>query len=306
MKKPSVLLLVTSLLTTLTIGCSPVTKSSIESNGTGIIGGTEVVEDSPLHQSIVGIYDFKNHSLCTGSLIASNIVLTAAHCLTGNASDQLIVFSADLIGTLKRTQSDKTILLQKVRRGVKAILHDEWGKKHVQNQAWGDIALIRFAGSAPEGFKPATFISSSSLLSTGAEVTVAGYGVSSNILVPVDPRKTPDFKQLLDDGKVFCENEDDSTEKCFREEVSGEGLLRTTEIKVEGHFNNTEVVLNQSKGRASCEGDSGGPAYLKVNGEYHLWGVTSRGTRGCNGFVIYTDAVAQRDWINLKLAEILK
>ncbi len=304
--KKLVLPLIASLLTALAIGCSPVSKSSIDARGTGIIGGTEVSEGSLLQQSVVGIYDAEEGALCTGSLIANNIVLTAAHCIGKNPTDLIIVFSTDLIGTLNKGQDDKTSLFKKIRRGFKTIVHDEWGKKHVRDEAWGDIALIRFEGTAPEGFKPATFISSSSLLKNGTTVTVAGYGVNSNVLIPVDPTQTPDFKKMLDDGHVFCEDEGEASGKCYREEVSGEGLLRTTEIVIEGAFNSTEVILNQTKGQASCEGDSGGPAYLKVNGEYQLWGVTSRGTRGCNGYVLYTDAVAQEKWRNEKIAEILK
>ena len=76
--------------------------------------------------------------------------------------------------------------------------------------------------------------------------------------------------------------------------MSGEGLLRTTELTNLGYYNETEVVFDQQHGKASCEGDSGGPAYIQVEGQYRLFGVTSRGTRGCNGYVVYSDVTTPK------------
>lgn len=297
-----------TVLATLAVGCSPDVKKATNdlTAKPAIIGGTLVAEGSPLQQSIVGIYDIEKGALCTGSIIKEDVIMTAAHCIGDKASDHLIVFATDLIETFKRGETDKNYFLQKVRRGVKVAVHENWGKEHKDNEAWGDIALIKFSGSLPTGFKPATFIASSDLLTKGKVVTVAGYGVDSDVLTPVNPSNSADFKKKLESGEIFCDNDDLSKATCYTEEVGGEGLLRTTEIEVEGNYNETEVVLSQSKGKAACEGDSGGPAYLKINGQYQLWGVTSRGTRGCNGYVLYTDAVAQGEWIKRELLKLTK
>jgi secreted trypsin-like serine protease len=51
----------------------------------------------------------------------------------------------------------------------------------------------------------------------------------------------------------------------------------------------------------SCKGDSGGPAYIDVDGEWQLAGATSRGTckarRICGDGGIYTRVHAYVDWI---------
>jgi len=296
-----------AVFATLAVGCSPASNfnNSKSQNNTAIIGGTDVSEGSALEQSIVGIYDMKKGALCTGSLVRDNVVLTAAHCIGDNPQDHLIVFAADLIGTFKKGQSDKNYLLQHVRRGEKTVVNSGWGQKHSGSDAWSDLALIKFTGTAPQGFKPATFISSSGLLKKGATVTVAGYGVNSDVLTQVD-QNTPDFQDKLKSGEYFCDDTDMSKAKCYKEDVTGEGQLRTTQLAIEGNLNNTEVILNQEHGHASCEGDSGGPAYLQINGQYQLWGVTSRGTRGCNGYVVYTDAVAQSQWVNDNITQITK
>lgn len=53
--------------------------------------------------------------------------------------------------------------------------------------------------------------------------------------------------------------------------------------------------------RDSCSGDSGGPAYLKVGGQWQLMGATSRATasavRTCGDGGVYTRVPVYRDWI---------
>ncbi|RYZ84694.1 MAG: trypsin-like serine protease [Proteobacteria bacterium] len=288
---------------TLTVACAPVAQQSIQgSDQSGIIGGEKVAEGSALQKSIVAIYDVKRNALCTGSLIRDNVIMTAAHCIGKTAGDHLIVFATDLEATFKLAETNKEAFLKVARRGVKTVTHTEWGKEHKDAEAWGDIALIQFAGKAPEGFVPATMLASSSSLKPGTPVILAGYGVTQDKLTEVKPSNDPEFKKGVDSGKIFCDDEDMAKAKCFTEEVSGEGILHMTDVVVEDSFNATEIGLNQTKGKAACVGDSGGPAYLKVGEEYHLWGVTSRGTRGCNGFVLYTDAIALSQWVNEQVA----
>lgn len=281
--------LVAAVFATLVVGCSA-NKSNNTVNTTkaaSIIGGTDVAEGSTLHKSIVGIYDMERGALCTGSLLENNMVLTAAHCIGGKAEDHLIVFAADMLAIFK--SQDRDFVLSKVRRASKVTVHSDWGKQHGNGEAWGDTALLKFQGTIPTGFEPAKMLAPGALIE-GAIVTVAGYGVNSDILTEVNPADYPDFEEKVNKGEFFCEQpEDGKTEKCYKEELSGEGLLRTTELTNLGAYNDTEVVFDQQHGKASCEGDSGGPAYVNVNGEFRLFGVTSRGTRGCNGYVVYSD-----------------
>jgi secreted trypsin-like serine protease len=54
--------------------------------------------------------------------------------------------------------------------------------------------------------------------------------------------------------------------------------------------------------RDSCNGDSGGPAYIDVDGRWELAGATSRATRNsrrnCGDGGVYTTVAAYREWIN--------
>lgn len=304
-------LLVVSAFAALVVGCTNNTSSnSINAvSGSAIIGGTDVAEGSTLHKSIVGIYNVKEGALCTGSLLENNIVLTAAHCIGSNDQDHVIIFAADLAEVFK--SQDRDAVLKKVRRAVKTSVNPLWGKKrNTEDSAWGDTALIRFQGDIPAGFAPATMLTDKSALAEGATITVAGYGVNSAILTEVNKGDYPDFAARENKGEFFCETSDDGkTKVCYKEELSGEGLLRTTELKVAGAYNDTEIVFDQRYGHASCEGDSGGPAYVKTaNGQYQLFGVTSRGTRGCNGFVLYSDMTTSgmQEWLKNALVDVSK
>jgi trypsin len=301
-------LLVVSAFAALAVGCSNNTssKSINAAAAPSIIGGTEVAEGSTLHKSIVGLYNTKEHALCTGSLLENNIVLTAAHCIGANAQDHIVIFAADLESVFK--SQDRNFLLSKVRRGVKTVVNPNWGKTHPGGgQAWGDTALIKFQGDVPAGFEPATLLADNSLLAKGSTITVAGYGVNSDILTEVNKADYPDFKDREARGEFLCEqSQDGKTEKCYKEDVSGSGVLRTTELKVMGNYNDTEILFDQRNGQASCEGDSGGPAYVKTNQGYQLFGVTSRGTRGCNGYVLYSEITSPTlmDWLQKAKVEV--
>lgn len=301
--------LVTAALATLALGCSKKdSNNSIElTNTKPIIGGTDVAEGSALQRSIVGIFDVERNALCTGSLLENNVVLTAAHCIGRVPRNHVIIFASDMISIL--TNNDIKFALAHLRPAVKTIVNPEWNDGQQGDKAWGDTALIKFEGPLPEGYAPAKLLAPNSL-TEGATVVVAGYGVNSDIVEAVDPKDHADFNDKVKSGEFFCELSEDgkSTGKCFQETLSGEGHLRTTELALVGAYNDTEVVFDQQHGKASCEGDSGGPAYLMVNGEYHLFGVTSRGGRGCNTFVVYSDVSSPKlsAWLATAKAQLEK
>jgi V8-like Glu-specific endopeptidase len=89
----------------------------------------------------VGRLNISGRNMCTGSLIASNLVITAAHCLfdpkSGRRIDPTkIVFEAGLMGSRS-----------KASRGVaKAVLHPKYQHRRTGNAQMGsDIAVLRLA-----------------------------------------------------------------------------------------------------------------------------------------------------------------
>jgi secreted trypsin-like serine protease len=90
--------------------------------------------------------------------------------------------------------------------------------------------------------------------------------------------------------------------------VEGYGIRRKVRVGIAsedsgfGARYETEFVAGaMNLDRDSCTGDSGGPAYIEVDGHFQLAGATSRGTRSagrtCGDGGVYTKVPAYRDWI---------
>lgn len=121
-----------------------------------------------------------------------------------------------------------------------------------------DLALVFLASDPPDGFAP---IERWTAHVRRGQVLVAGYGVTNG-----DSQK-------------------------------GAGALRFTSVAIaNANYGKTESSTDESE-RGTCNGDSGGPAYVKSKGHYFLWGVTSRGDTSCREEGIYTRVGAFRDWL---------
>ncbi|MFN7903834.1 MAG: S1 family peptidase [Pseudobdellovibrionaceae bacterium] len=139
---------------------------------------------------------------------------------------------------------------------------------------FADLAILKFEGTLPAGYRTVQLLPPSRSLRNGNQVTLAGYGVT--------------------DGKTG----------------NSDNFLRKTTVTVANpRFSATEVLMDETKGRSSCNGDSGGPAFTAVNGVQMQFGVLSRGyndpTQECKGFSVYTNINAHLPWINSTKQKLL-
>lgn len=260
--------------------CSPGKKNaeevSIGSGTASIIGGKKVQSDDLIGSSTVALLadiittdGQRAQSVCTGSLLRSNVVLTAGHCLPQGPNVKeasvYVVFGKDL-----RQQSEV-----QVRLVTDHVLHERYGQVTELGEDSNDIALMKFSGSLPEGYKLAELLEDESLVKPESKVTLAGYGF------------------VWTDG----------------EESYSDNTLRRVDVNVIDHIGKTEVVLDQSQGKGACHGDSGGPAFLEVDGKQLVWGITSRGAGrdgvdDCSFFSIYTKVKSHSEFINTALEKL--
>ncbi|OYZ23411.1 MAG: hypothetical protein B7Y39_05130 [Bdellovibrio sp. 28-41-41] len=243
------------------VACAPASKSNVglepeEASTTGIIGGKDVAANESPAQTSVVLYDPTVKAVCTGSLLGNNLVLTAAHCLGKDPSKILVVFST----SLQKANATMT------RPVVGAIAHNQWQTTRAKTKDTNDIALIKFQGTTPIGYRAVNVLPNTSALKDKSAVLLAGYGMSDGA------KKT------------------------------GTGVLRQTMTTIAStQFASSEILVEQRLGRGACHGDSGGPAYIVANGVYYLWGVTSRGSMDtkdqCNALSVYTNILFHLKWL---------
>ncbi|AZZ35297.1 hypothetical protein CIK05_00255 [Bdellovibrio sp. qaytius] len=78
-----------------------------------------------------------------------------------------------------------------------------------------------------------------------------------------------------------------------------DGAMKVTEVLID-QVGSSEIMTNELKS-GSCNGDSGGPAYILENNKLLLAGITSRGDGPCRQLGIYTIPAAHQTWINTVL-----
>lgn len=312
-----------ALLTTLSatlFSCAPQKQTTLPPNfstevqSSNIIGGTEADQAFAHEHGLVGLYimktvlaigpdgqptEIEKGYLCTGTLIARNIVLTAAHC---------IEYSPQLGSKLRVVAYFKTNIKDVSQADIinvdMGLQHEDYLKDITDatpiTNNWNDIALLRLSKDAPAEVKVSKIATKTEKLNLkqNSQLILAGYGITTPIIAQeaIDPVT----------GK----------KSIIRVPSEGSGQLRLVEgipvVKVANK--KKEIQINQIQNdkitlKGACHGDSGGPAFLKRDdGSFVQVGVTSRGTEelgNCNRGAIYTGIQGHSDWIATTMAQML-
>lgn len=241
---------------------------TVDSDG-DIVGGMAVADTDPIASSTVQLFNIAQKTMCTGSLIANNLILTAAHCTDEVATNLIVIFS------IKSPQSAEELKKMPLRQVTGGKVHANWPrltKKQASN--WGDIAILKFKGSLPMGYRPAKLAARNAFLSDGMDVVLAGYGITSGIT-----------------------------------RADAVGLNKVSVPLARARYSDTELLMDQRQGRGACHGDSGGPAFINLKGQNVVIGVTSRGAQDpkdtCLGFSVYTSVASMGAWIEATAKEML-
>ena len=181
----------------------------------------------------------QGEALCSGTLIAPNVVLTAGHCHCGNANRQ-VTFGVDL---------------QRPEQMINVVRSVPMGTCHADGSMDGgrDVALLFLETSSP--VKPRT-LAGANLMASITDVTAVGFGLTE--------KGTSGIKVLVDlpVASPTCDGEQEG-----QTDDSYYGCVKTQEM----------VAGMQSLNKDTCRGDSGGPIYAKTPGGELLVAATSRG-----------------------------
>lgn len=211
----------------------------------------------------VSLQDSEGH-FCGGSLIARDLVLTAAHCLEGYSADDVTVLAG-------ATHSDRSIGQR--RDAVSLVSH----RRYNRNPAF-DIALIEVNRPFRENRRVQVIdLASGGDIAAATNAVVSGWGdLSETDETPVTRLRSA-VVPLVDDATCQAQME-----------AEGEFIRMGSELCAGG------------TGTDSCYGDSGGPLVITGrDGERKLAGVVSWGIE-CGGTTpgVYAEVPVFARWIS--------
>lgn len=235
---------------------------------------------------------------CSGTLITSTVIVTAAHCFPAglliqsseNEKTPKLLPYASIKGEVyfKLNPRDDKLMGARV---VSFVRHAEFSDSWMYSfpEIWNpaspvnDVAVARLDYAAPKFKQPVSLIASDDILESGSTILLAGYGRSEHggesAMPTLRETKVPFVRSLNNHTDAFV----------------GEG--------------NTEKPGTVSNPSGACYGDSGGPAYLVENGTTKLAGVIVRGPDAENGgcmssVTIITDLRRYTTWIQNAMQDL--
>ncbi|RLB62706.1 MAG: peptidase [Deltaproteobacteria bacterium] len=246
-----------------------VMAAMLAASGCGSMDGGAEGTVSELHQAIAGGYDdgedtavmaivhLPSGSLCTGSLIAPNVVLTARHCVSPLENDAMVICAETTVGPLYPPEGFWVIVDQALTTSTtpQFLVQEVVGTGTSNDSLCGnDVAILILTESVPLATAMPLLPRITEALAVGETYSAVGYGAIDGL------GSEPGMRRRRDDLVVHC---------------------------IGAECDDSEVAVGEWVGNGGvCQGDSGGPA---LDGEGRVVGVTSRATMECDlSFYGYT------------------
>jgi secreted trypsin-like serine protease len=228
----------------------------VSTTAQAIVGGAPPITDG-IGRSVVTIVGSRGN-FCSGSLIAPELVLTAAHCVQPGADYKIVHYSAD-----QKPQ------LQDVK--AVAVHPDFQMQAMLAHRATADVALLRLQTAATEKTPSATGTPQLPL-AAGAKFTIAGVGVT----VRGDGKSAGVTRaaHLLATGRP------------------GTLQIRLVDPATEGTRDGLSACTGDSGGPV-FEDQPAGPVIVGVIS----WSTGPNNGSGCGGLTGVTPLTLYRDWI---------
>jgi len=269
----TLLLVVLSLLATVLVTGQPAAA----------VGGGSSAQPGD-HPYLVSLQLADGRHSCGGVLISSNVVLTAAHCITGGEAP--VTVRAGGIDRRSLPQSSgitRTVIHPNYRGGTFQDFDTALGLR------FNDIAVLFLASPFTLNANVQTIDALSDAVETasapGNRAVVAGWGAES-----INASQLPTIVRQADQS------------------VIGDGECQNRLNSVQGGFYSRTAVLDApieictfTQGRGPCFGDSGGPLAVKnSDGSATLIGLVAWGPDCTYNYVsgVYLEVARFRDWIS--------
>lgn len=257
---------------------------------TKIVSGLEIKDNSTPVVALQRLSNKHWYTYCSGTLISSQHILTAAHCSQKNGLSHLASEVRVRIGHhMVDSKEGLTINVREIHSHPdfnEDIMSYRNGDGIVIPHQAADIAVwtltervkIRPASLSSEFHHQESF-------QDGKHFEVWGYGKKSQW----------DVRQKGHSLAMAVIPFQTLTHMYIRKRVVHRGNYVTKRILVEfDSQSDTEFYLGNQESADTCGGDSGGPVFSPG---FNLLGITSRGPASCVGGGVYTKVVPYEGWI---------
>ncbi len=260
-----------------------------------VIGGRDTT--SLQHPWQVALHTRYSGHLCGGSLIAKNVILTAAHCVDVFGPRDLRIKAATVTGEQRR--------LKRLPRVKEVIIHPGFDP---DNLASDDIAVVILKRDVRESeyLKPIKVIRKDTMadLLENEFRNLPGTMLSTGWGSQESPSRFPIFSEMLQEVDVtpIGVTKTDLIDQSFRDMLISDYNMSDAIINFI-QINNSNVLLTRGEQplTGNCVGDSGGPlVYYELDKEPLLIGITSYavgGNKQCLGLVGFTNIQGYDDWL---------
>lgn len=212
---------------------------------------------------------------CSATLVAKNIILTAAHCFTKGLEYHVKEYDVQS-GKSSSIELDKIVLHPKYKLVV-----DKAGNDQVVH----DIAIARLARS-PKNMVIAKLPAQGFKISSETTVISAGYGLNGRDVSVEDAMARPEVKAIQNEFKnkknLTKKEQEDLVLKLMtilNEKPLLKGAMKASLVK-DPHSSSSLMLLTGPS--IVCKGDSGGPSFGRNTAELvvlgvHSWGKSENG-----------------------------